>query len=161
MSIFNDGSRDFEQWQDRARAEAEQLTRARQSLAGWRWALDYARELIGDLAMLKGAQAHRGRIDTARFEIGQALGASDMAVLRHTTATADVAIALAEADRAFPDRPWLFGRGRSEPGSGAYGFAVFASADAAEPIAEVTDDDPRACVRRAAEQLNGGQRREQ
>lgn len=135
--------------------EQSRVRQGQQCLAGWRWALEYTRDLIADMAALKGAQAFRGRIDTARHHLAGALAASDMTVLRNTTTTADVAIALAEADKAFPNGAWLFGRGMALGDPAAYGFAVFASPDDDRPLAEATAADPRAAVRAVVEKLDG------
>lgn len=133
-----------------------EIDRARQSIGGWRWALDYACELIGELATLKGAQAYRGKIDTARHEIARALAAGDLVILRNSTAVADMAIALAEAERALPGKAWLFARGRARPGEPEYGFAVFATRDGIgdeAPLVLVEHDDPRECVRAAVAKM--------
>lgn len=136
--------------------QVNQIERYRQSLPGWRWALETARELLTDMSRLKGAQEFRYRLESLLHEIGCSLAAGDLTFLRNTTATADMAIALAEADKAFPNGAWMFGRGRgSDKSEGRYGFAVFAAANDDTPIAESTGDDPRECVRQAIKQIEG------
>jgi hypothetical protein len=134
-------------------AQVDEVNRERRSLRGWRWCLDYSRELIGELATLKGATAYRGKIDTARHELQQALNSSDMEVLRNTTLTADMAIALAEADKLLPGKAWLMGRGMGAAGAGAFGFAVYATADDVAPLAMAERDSPRDCVAAVVAQL--------
>ncbi len=142
---------------DNGSAAVAAIDRQRQSIAGWREVLVDARALIGEMAALKGAQAFRRRIDIARQQILSSTCVGDLVVLRNSTAVADMALALAEADRLLPGKAWLFGRGRSRPGEPLYGFAVFetrAGIGDDVPIVMTEHDDPRACVHQAVARLS-------
>lgn len=60
-----------------------------------------------------------------------------------------LAEAFAAAEKAYPDHYWMFGKGRMGPGEPLYGFLVFETADADEPIACGEHDDPVEAVNRA------------
>lgn len=144
---------------DRAQAPdvVLQIQREQRSLRGWRSCLVASLTLLAELSQLKGAQHFRRRIDDLRHQIGAGIASNDLEVLRNTTATADMAMALYEAEKALPGKAWLFGRGRCRPGEPMYGFAVFETRDAiadGEPLVMVAHDDPRRCVVLAVEQLN-------
>lgn len=138
-------------------AEREALLRGQQCITGWRWALEYARDLIADMAALKGAQAFRGRIDTARHNINGALAASDMTVLRNSTSTVDLAIALGEAERAFAGRSWMIGHRMAGAGDyDTWSIAVFDGLHPppeAVPAATASAPDPRTAVATAVAAL--------
>lgn len=133
--------------------QVDEIMRARRCITGWRYLLNYSRELIDDLASLKGSQAFRGRIEHARHELRQSLLASDLEVLRNTTSTAELAIALVEADKLAAGRPWMMGRGMSRRGSTSYQLAIFGDVDDDEPLVDVSHEEPRQCVGLAVRKL--------
>lgn len=138
--------------------QLKRIEREQQSIPGWRKALVAAQRLVAELAGVKGASAHRHRIDEVLHDIQSALNGSDMAVLRNSTSTADMALGLAEAEKALPGRAWVFAHGRREDGTPRYGFAVFerwSEIGDGAPLVMVEDADARMCVRLAVEKIKG------
>lgn len=139
-------------------AHLEALAREQQSIPGWRRTLEKVQALLAALSGVKGASAHRHMLDEVRYDVNHALLGSDMAVLRNSTSTADLALAMAEADRLLPGKAWLIGRGRSRPGEPLYGFAVFETRDdisEGQPLVMVEHEDIRMCVQLAVEKIKG------
>lgn len=136
--------------------QVAQIDRERKSLKGWRAVLQEAATLIDSLATLKGAHCLSHKIRDIRHELRASLAGSDIEVLRNTTSTADLAIAMLEAEKLLPGKAWLIGRGRSRPGEPLYGFAVFETREAIaddEPLVMVEHEDPRQCVALAVQQI--------
>lgn len=57
-----------------------------------------------------------------------------------------MADAIDEADRLFPGKHWLFGKGRIQPDEPLYGFRVFEPGDEDLIVAQAEHDDPIECV---------------
>lgn len=53
------------------------------------------------------------------------------------------------ANRLFPGKFWMFGKGKIRPGEPLYGFRVFEPGDTDSVIAEGEHDDPYEAVMRA------------
>ncbi|MER9164362.1 hypothetical protein [Mesorhizobium sp. M0715] len=105
---------------------------------GWWKATTRRRDLVKAGALIAAEIERIDRLDAAMPET--------TAVNVQRTRGDRLAEAVALADRLFPDKHWLFGKGRITPTEPLYGFRVFEPGNEDTHIAEGEHDDPVECV---------------